>query len=229
MVSKSQSVAEWQLAGFNQQNKEEINSHISYLHELEVEATLAPIQQNILKSTTYLMLYNYVEALHCKLVQRLSDEASGFFWNQYTPRYQKLWISSRVRPPYTDRKISDVVVDLAGSFRDVPLEFELNHDSGGNFGDDAITGLGQRFGINLKFPRWYCEHGRPAADETALNVIKERRNALAHGDRTFADFSSNVTAGELRTLADESFQALEVVQVSWGHFIEGQKFLVADA
>lgn len=143
----------------------------------------------ILKANGFILLYNLIEATIRNTIRAISDKINdeGVTYKDFSEKLKRLWVNYNFREvdKHTDRHefISPILEKIiTHQF----LKFEENSVSiSGNIDAKKVRDIARRIGY--KEPK----NGKQ------LVTIKEKRNQLAHGDKTFAEIGRDVTVKEL--------------------------------
>lgn len=164
----------------------------------------------IMKSNFLLMLYNLIEASIINGILEIYDKLTEdkCSYKQLIKELQKLWTDYKITKIYGPtvaintyktciKKIIDIVIkNDSMSFK----EFDKNIlDINGNLDAKKIKKLCDSHKIRYKLDR----------KGECLYQIKQKRNALAHGDDSFSDCAKDFTINDLREMKEEVFIFLE--------------------
>ena len=223
----------------------EIETYLDFLASLEREAgsgagprvgasPITTTQQRILYASVFLQLYNLVEATAiwcanavCRAVvsprQLLPGDLSSDLrreWVRNTARTHK----NLPQPRRLDAAVAMCDI-LVGGNPIVRLEIEKGHS--GNWDDHAIEDLAGRIGLELAISE--SAHSgvrrRIRDDKGSLELVKDLRNRLAHGDLSFAE-CSDMTVSDLADLKERIASYLREVVKAFESYISGHQFLV---
>jgi hypothetical protein len=235
-----------ELRAFFDERYAEVEAYLSFLTDLQsaaqsgpprFEGAPAPItvpQQRILYSSVYLQLYNLVEAAVSQCVEAVTFAAtSNGRWqpDDLSRELRAEWVrvTARTHTDLTPQHRLESAVKLCDHLMarlPVP-NFTLEIGGGGNWDDDSIEKFGSRLGLRLTLARkTKSDAKRHVRDELgALQLVKNRRNRLAHGSISFVDCADGVTVDELVTLAKVVGRYLREAIESFAIFIDSFAFL----
>lgn len=159
----------------------------------------------ILKASFFLLLYNLVEASTREGFQSLYNAIAGdgCKFRELAPEMRTRWVDAEVRAAQklgatqesyqkaARRLVQQVIDDERAVLEGAALRF------GGNLDAAKIREICSAHGIPHK------THRRTKGGEKLL-VVKNRRNALAHGEVSFVECGRDYTVAELRVIKDES-------------------------
>jgi hypothetical protein len=205
---------------------EELSAYFKFIELIEKEsATLSlPRKQTwksrkveekilrILKANFFLLLYNLVEASIREgfLSVYKAVEFDGCSVKELTPLLRKLWIDAEFtrvsavsanQDSYRNiaRKLVQAIADDVKATLDVTaLRF------GGNLDAAKIREVCDAHGVSHKTDR------RTQGGEKLL-LVKNRRNALAHGELSFVEVGRDYSVAELGKIKDQSFWYLKSI------------------
>ncbi len=224
------------------EREDEFARHLSIARMLEmrVDVDIASPQDlhieirhiNTLKSGLLIHLYNIVEAVTTRTLQEVGRAVVTDRPGLWTEKVLKEWVRAAVWSG-EDRfgesaldhftTISGVLV-AGGS----PDKFAVKGEPG-SWDDNAIKKVAKRLGCSLNL----SESIRHAAFEkvyrnetTALQYLKSRRNAIAHGAITFEEGAEGRTLNEIEQLANRVLPFLKAVTESYQKYLNNKLYLV---
>jgi len=165
---------------------QEVEEYLLYLEKLEQQTGISISLMNTMKSSALLMLYNSVESTMTGLIQDLFDHLQtkriDFDELNSTMRTVVLTYAKRHSP-------SKLVVKMDSSSTNLVIaSFERNSIFSGNLDCKEIRETLKTIGIQTKHPY----------REVALKRVKDERNDLAHGNKSFSDCGKACSSKELR-------------------------------
>lgn len=180
---------------------EKDNSKIVDLDEIEYQ--VEPIALKVCKATSYLILYNLVEATVTAGIQsiydKISDENLGF--TQIMENLRKVWWHSKNKSLTTcssNELIENVYNFYCEAHSESPLEFNgFISGVSGNLSADIVRKVCYRYGIET------------VNDGRDLESIKEKRNWLAHGKKSFSDIGRDATSADLENICSRVYIFLD--------------------
>lgn len=237
-----------ELKQFFEDRFNEITTYVDLLQDIEIAARSGPprlegasssisaAQQKILYSSVYLQLYNLVEAIVSRCLDEVVEAATNGDWlpADLNPRLFEQWVRINARThidltPENRLKAAVWVCDnLIQRLRVTKFKFEVG--GGGNWDDTAIEEIGLRVGCKLAITAEtrlsVKRHIRNSLG--ALELVKVRRNELAHGSISFVECSDGVLVSELRNLASTVGRYLKEAIACFVNYIEIQDYLHPD-
>lgn len=164
----------------------EIDEYLSHLEMLERQVGLSPTLINTMKSSALLMMYNIVESTMTNLMQDIFDHLKAtdteFETLNDTMKAVVLNFAKRRSPGSLVKRMSDDAVGLAVAC------FDRSDLWSGNIDCKRISLTIKELGIA----------SRHRYREAALLTVKNERNHLAHGHKSFSDCGRDYAAAQLR-------------------------------
>lgn len=160
--------------------------------------------RRVSKATGFLMLYNVIEAAIRSAFTHLYEQvtASGCTAATATDRIREVWIDQQHRlltretaspSNYRDGAAYMVASVIAKTVLDLdPHKLPVS----GNLDARKIRDLCTEHGIPCKTPQ-------KAKGGVDLKLVKDQRNALAHGDKTFSECGRETTVADLQRIAGQ--------------------------
>lgn len=191
------------------------NPHIS-ANKIEdgsvVEAKLQINSSKIdtLRSTTYLLLYNLIESTVYNSVISIFDEISdkGLKYFDIVEDVQKFWLNNMYK--HDDKKKKETIIETIMNvaiqiFNDtiVLASNEINY--GGSL--DAKTIFATAKSMKIDIGNVYEIYDENTHGQT-LKEIKQKRNWLAHGEKSFIEVGSTSSFGQLEEAKSNVFYFL---------------------
>lgn len=224
-----------------ERRKEEVNTFFKFLRQtLRTDAKLffeskktwkhRPIDvslSKILKSSAYLVLYNLVESTVRSAVARLNGAMGeeGLTYADARQSIRDLWVTSRLRDlanganhsTYVEkvRKLVEDVQDRKTA--EIPEEFI---PVPGNFDANSMRELAGMYGFR--------KNTRTAERRSEkLRVVKNRRNDLAHGVKSFVELSADDTLEDLEVTKRAVLVYLREFTRHVGEHVEKRRYRVS--
>nr|WP_314547638.1 MAE_28990/MAE_18760 family HEPN-like nuclease [uncultured Massilia sp.] len=164
----------------------EIEEYIDYLERLEKLGGISVTLMNTMKSSALLMMYNLVESTMTNAMQDIFDhiKSTNTDFNSLTDKMKEVVLNMTRKRSAADvvKKMSEDAMTLAVACFDRIGLFSGNIDTR-KISDTARD-------IGLKPKKGYSE--------AALLTIKDERNNLAHGTKSFSDCGKDYAATDLR-------------------------------
>jgi hypothetical protein len=196
-------------------------------------SVVEPLQQKILYGGVYLHLYNLVEATVSRCILAVEVAASNAMrWraNDLSMTMRAEWVRSmaKTHQMLTPEKRLQASIALCDHLVDMlPVTIKIARGGGGNWDDKAITRIAARMGVQIQLsPKTEIDVKRHVRDNRgALELIKDLRNKLAHGEMSFAECGEGCSTSELDELVRRTRTYLEEVIACFEAFITRYEFL----
>lgn len=97
----------------------------------------------------------------------------------------------------------------------------------GTWTDHNIRKFAKRLGVEFKIPgeMWLRIGSTPElGDRSPLAFLAERRNALAHGRRSFEKGANDIVLQRLREIADTTLDFLELAASAFQNYVDGHHY-----
>ncbi len=203
-------------------------------HKLEdnqlVEISFDNQKINILRSNTFLLLYNLVESTVCNSVKAVFDAINSDRHNpklkyfDVVDKIKKYWLNNQYR--HDDKIRKETVVNTFMSIANRIFNESLSLASdylkyGGTLDAESIENTATDLGISLSMLRnGYNKntHGE------ALYQIRCHRNWLAHGDKSFAEIGQDYPYNQLGEWKDYIVEHLNKFISSMEEYIRNEKY-----
>lgn len=168
--------------------------------------------RRVSKAGAYLMIYNLVESSVRAAFSHVYSamETDGCDLQSASEKLRLLWIDHHHRsidressPPSRYREIAKTLVSAALANEGLRLQSSRLPISG-NLDAEAIRYICHNHGVSVVVPR-------AAKGGEVLDAVKEQRNALAHGDKSFAECGREVTVSDLRRIFKQAVTFLRAI------------------
>ncbi|MFL2095247.1 MAE_28990/MAE_18760 family HEPN-like nuclease [Marinilactibacillus psychrotolerans] len=179
----------------------------------------------ILKSNCYLMLYNLIESTVRSLIQTVYDEITiqRLGYKDIRIELQKIWINvsydalGHTTTNFNQHKdkAKEMISFVINDERIVLTEKDINLN--GNVDYRMIKDVFEKHGLGIP-----DNHGAKVG--VGLKEIKDKRNAMAHGNISFIDSARDTTLTDLTIYKSEVIDYLLQLNESVADFIETQNY-----
>jgi len=179
-----------------------------------------------LRSTTYLLLYNLIESTVYNSIVSVFDEISdkGLKYFDIIEDVQKYWLNNLYKHDEKKKKetIIDTIMNIAIQiFNDTIVLASKEINYGGSLNAPTIIRTAKLLNIDISnVHRMYDKntHGQ------TLNDIKQKRNWLAHGEKSFIEVGSTSSLSQLQEGKDYVFIFLSEYITSVEAYISSQHY-----
>ena len=167
------------------------------------------------KATCYLLLYNLVESTMRNAVEAIFDELQA---KQASYDECREELKREILKNFKKRDMDKLLPKLLSLARDVVHEtFELSETFAGNLDARAIKLTAKRFGF-----------AEPAGNKFwMLQTVKDARNDLAHGVKSFADVGRNASPSDLELARTQTVTILTETLQNIETYLKRQEYLTA--
>lgn len=227
--------------------REEFDSHYGLARALEDRMMLEPDPSlgtvilsarhiNTVKSGLLIHLYNIEEALMTEALQLLGNALGSAEPREWTKNSLREWLResvvSRISEGGEDGRLDTVVASSTQLMTIASLGPQKLRKPSGTWDDKTIATFMKR--VNMAFtmpgPMWSKIAPQPLyGDETPLQFLAGRRNAIAHGRRSFEEGASDLQLSDIRVLADIVLDYLDHVAQAFHTHVDTRAHLVAAA
>lgn len=171
----------------------------------------------IIKANGFLLLYNLIEATVKSSIDAVmnavkSDKCS---YKQLSDKMRILWIKQETKT-ITDVNQSryDIKVFAEKVLNNVLLEISSNTITiSGNIDAQEIRKISEQIGCEI------------VADGRKLKTIKDNRNKLAHGEKTFSELGRDISVNDLIEYKNDVKAYLDTVLSKIEDFITNKKYI----
>ena len=188
-----------------------INKYMQLLYDIENGAKLSingntqdinPDLFKVLKANTFLLLYNLLESTVRKSVEHihLSIKAENVAYKDVIVEIQKIWVEYKYKnfQKIGVDNIFKTWIDMVDDCIQVEYEDYIK-----NVKNSALSGNVNQVMTN-KIAQKYKFEPNSRVIGRKLNLIKDKRNYLAHGNLTFVDCGKDYVFSDLNNLKRET-------------------------
>lgn len=179
--------------------------------------------QQCMRAETIIVLYNLIESTFSNCIFLIYDEIKDekLFYEKLIPELRKIWFKEKIHSKLSidnARRISQGIADTLSSDC---IEFnELPKDFSGNLDLKKIVALSTKLGVRLgKIP------DIKRTGEIFLS-IKNKRNDLAHGNKSFSSVGSLLTFNDLEEYKEKILNFLNFMIGKYQVFVSQKKYKI---
>lgn len=171
----------------------------------------------ILRSNLILMLYNMVESTISNAIEEIHNNmhVNNTTFDSLNFELKKVLIKqlkNNINPHDFVQSINNLATDI------VKQCFQKRKISNGNIDNDTISKLGRDYGFNIRTTYEETKNGK------CLEVIRGRRNDLAHGTFSFTEIGKEYTIEDLGLMKDEAINYLNQILQNISVYLNNQNY-----
>ena len=211
-----------ELREFFEERKGEVEQFFSFLEKIEQEPSYSS-DMAILKSQATLMLYNLIEGSVNRGIEYIFDTVAdgNLKHNQLSSNIRVIWFryfnlhsdnngQTKESLIEVDKFINNMVEINIEQFR----KFNKSYFSSGTLDSDAIKKVLKKFSIKCDF------------SEYQLQVIKNNRNFLAHGEKSFSEVSQSEALSDIKSKKDKIILYLNQYIIVIEKYVDDEKYKI---
>lgn len=195
--------------------------NVRLVNDDQVYHLVSPLEATTLKATFYLVLYNLVEATVREGVRsiyhKINDEGLSFL--ELNEKLQEIWWQSHhesITATPRDALISKVYeVYCLCKTESSPAFQDFIAGVSGNLDAEGVRSVCRKYGIET------IEDGRD------LKRVKDYRNWLAHGNKSFSEVGKDSTPSELQMAMEKVFTFLDTYVVNVTDYLANSRYSMA--
>ncbi|MCH9674574.1 MAG: hypothetical protein K0U93_24255 [Gammaproteobacteria bacterium] len=188
-----------------------------------------------MKSGLVVHLYNIVEAIMSRAIDQVGDAVGAVRPRDWSASALREWLReyavARVEGSEDNRlkTVHDMSLRLLG---ETPLGPQRFKKPTGTWTDKRIATFAKRLGVNFELPEEMWRRIAPKSelgDVSPLEFLADRRNAIAHGRRSFEEGANDLTLVGIRELANVTLDYLELTANAFQAYIDQKHYIVVIA
>lgn len=193
------------------------NEEVS-IQPLNEPANVFPTSKNdellkTLKAASYLLLYNLVESTMRNAIEAIFTELKNRQISYDNCRFE---LKKEILKNFKKRSIDTIFPKLMSLAQDVIFEtFERQEIFSGNLDAQSIRETAKRFGFQVPQEKNFWQ----------LRTIKDHRNDLAHGIKSFADIGREASASDLKEARAQTVKLLAKTLRGIKNYLVYQEYL----
>lgn len=227
--------------------REEFEAHFALAKALEDRMMLDDVSSlgtvslsarhiNTIKSGLVIHLYNIEEAILTQALRFLGEAIGASEPRHWTQHSLKEWLREtvvgRMADSGEDGRLDTIFTSSAKLLGTASLGPQLLKKPSGTWDDKAIALFMRRANIRIDMPgdMWTRISPKPAYGEmTPLQFLAERRNAIAHGRRTFEQGANDLQLTDIKILSETVLDYLSYVTEAFQNHVTTRAHLVSAA
>jgi MAE_28990/MAE_18760-like HEPN len=210
------------------ERKEEIDLYFGLLEDLMIndaklafpdgtQKSLNRSLTKILRANGFLLIYNVVE--YC-----IAGGIEAIYLDIISKEIDYHSIRSNIQKEIIGNIKRNIAIDdFIGQVQDIAIDIINQYPRkifSGNVDAQEIRDIAKRYGFS------YATNARVTKNGANLVNVKNKRNALAHGDISFQDCGKEYTIEEIRDIKNEVLQYLEEILNNIGQFLLREEYRI---
>jgi hypothetical protein len=224
------------------ERREEFDNHFALAQALQDrlfagevsigEAELSSRHILTIKSGLLVHLYNIVEATMTSVGDLIGDAVGATAPKEWTDNALREWLREAVvsrDEGGEENRLKTIHSASKLLLEDRPLGAQKVKKPPGSWSDKVIAKFAQRLGVEFKLPdtMWRRIASRAEfRDASPLEFLADRRNAIAHGRRSFESGANDLTLDAIRELADVTLDYLILAIDAFEKYVGDNQHLV---
>lgn len=227
--------------------REEFDAHFALAQALEDrmfvedDASLGSVSLsarhiNTIKSGLIIHIYNIEEAIMSQALHFLGNALGSVdprLWTEHSLReWLRETVVSRIAESGEDNRLATIYHNSNLLLTKQMLGPQKLKKPSGTWDDKGIATFSARMNVTFNMPSemWQRIAASPEyGDKTPLQFLAERRNAIAHGRRTFEDGAGDLGLSDIRTLADITLDYMGYAADAFSNHIQSNAYLESAA
>lgn len=188
-----------------------------------------------LKSGLMVHLYNIVEATMTNISNMVGDAVGSAAPYQWSNEALREWLRENVVSRAEGKEENRLETVHSASrllLERSPLGPQRIKKPSGSWSDKLVASFAQRLGVDFQLPHsmWRRITPRPEfGEKSPLEFLADRRNAIAHGRRSFEEGAKDLTLDTIREIADVSLDYLQLAIEAFQAHVDDHRHLTTDA
>ena len=194
------------------------------------EVTLTARHLMTIKSGLIVHLYNIIEAIMTRIIKEIGDAASQTRPVEWSDHTLKEWLRHYASTGIDGNEDSRLAVVHKAARK------LLTHDSiealifkkpSGTWSDKLIYTFAKRLNVKFELNEIIARKLNDSAqygDKSPLEFLAERRNAIAHGKRSFESGADDLTLRQIEDLSKVTLEYMQLAVTSFQAFIDRREF-----
>lgn len=226
------------------ERKEEFLVHMSLAHALDRrlfsgdpvsigETALTVRHLSTIKSGLIVHLYNIVESVMTRTIQEVGRAVQVTPPSEWTTETLKEWLrfyAATGSDGNEDTRLDVVHKAALKLLTREPINDLMFKKPSGTWSDKLIYTFSQRLKVEFRLlpniARKMAKNSK-YGDKTPLEFLADRRNAIAHGRRSFEDGARDLSLQDIQDLADITIEYMELAVDAFQGFVDNKHFAAA--
>ncbi len=185
-----------------------------------------------MKSGLIVHLYNVVEAVMSQARKMVGIAFGTVPPKAWSENARREWLRehgvARIEGG-ADVRLKQIEAFSISLLTDAPLGPQYIRKPSGNWTDRTIIQFAERLGVQLEIePDLHRKLANKdhLGEKGPLSFLADRRNDLAHGQKTFEDGGKDLTLAQIREIADIALEFMSMVATSFEAYVDQKHFVV---
>lgn len=226
------------------ERKEEFSVHMALAHALDrrlisgdpvsIGETAVTVRHLLtIKSGLIVHLYNIVESVMTRTIQEVGEAVQGTRPSEWTTETLKEWLryyAASGGDGNEDTRLDVVHKAALKLLTKEPIGELTFKKPSGTWSDKVIYTFSQRLKVDFRFTAALAikmAKSSTYADKTPLEFLADRRNAIAHGRRSFEDGARELSLKSIQDLADVTIEYMEHAVDAFQRFVDDKHYVAA--
>lgn len=226
------------------ERKEEFDMHLGLAQALDrrlFEGGGASIGETVLtarhlltiKSGLVVHLYNIVEAVMTRTIQDVGVAVQNTPPSEWSSDTLKEWLRFHASigiDGSEDTRLDVVHKAALKLLTKEPIEELSFKKPSGTWSDKIIFTFSQRLNVEFRLTPMVARKMAKSAkygDKTPLEFLADRRNAIAHGRRSFEEGANDLSLQDIQELSEAALDYMELAIAAFQRFVNDRRFVAA--
>jgi hypothetical protein len=178
-------------------------------------------------------LYNVLEAVMSQATKMVGSAFGTVPPRTWSENARREWLRehgvARIEGG-ADTRLKQIELFSINLLTDGPLGPQMIRKPPGSWTDKSIGRFAERLGVRLQIePDLHRKLAKKDyfGEKSPLAFLADRRNDLAHGQRTFEDGAKDLTLAQVREIADVVIEFMTLVATSFQTYVDQKHFVAA--
>lgn len=197
------------------------------------ETTLTARHLLTIKSGLIVHLYNIVEAVMTRTIQDVGAAVQNTPPSEWSNDTLKEWLrfhASAGLDGNEDTRLEIVHKAALKLLTKEPIEELKFKKPSGTWSDKIIHTFSQRLKVDFRLTPDVARKMAKSAkygDKTPLEFLADRRNAIAHGRRSFEEGANDLSLQDIQELSEAALDYMELAISAFQRFVDDRRFVAA--